>query len=467
MTLPLQHVWRELRRREVPIPEGVDSSSIDEQYADQVTRRTLRYGRIYSLCVLIIAPYMIYQDLVISGLPGAAAFWRVLTMAVSVLFLVLSITPLRRRGGVVQFIHHVNLACLLIMMCGIVYMSVGTRLYLGYLNGIVVTIFVIFIASPGGGARLLPVYLLPFAVFVVAMAVTFDDRQQWLTPLSNPTIMIISLLIFAELQERLRRSEFRAMRIVEYQAAIIYERNELLGRELAQARVIQESLIPGSLPPITGALLHVAFIPMEEVGGDLYDFIALPVPGTVGLFIADVSGHGVPAALVTSMLKALLGTAGPALSSPSSLLSYLNEKTIGKTGGNFITAAYAIYRSTDRTLTFARGGHCLPLLVRGGSVTELTSRGGMIGAFKTLVIEERTVQLQAGDRILFYTDGLIEATNHDGTAFLERLEGQLLPSLTLAPGDDFVAYLCDELRAFCGRSTFDDDVCIVGIEIID
>lgn len=160
--------------------------------------------------------------------------------------------------------------------------------------------------------------------------------------------------------------------------SIIEGQHDTMKHDLQLARSIQNSIIP--LPPagIRGIDISAMYYPMHEVGGDFYDFIYFKESGKIGIFISDVSGHGVSAALITSMLKALINTAGKERTSTDGLLAYLNFSLYDQTNSNFITAIYAIYDNSRRTLTFSRAGHPPLILLRDGNINFFSGRGGSL-----------------------------------------------------------------------------------------
>jgi hypothetical protein len=233
--------------------------------------------------------------------------------------------------------------------------------------------------------------------------------------------------------------------------------------ELQIAQRMQRSIIPARPPVLDGAVFTAVYRPMEELGGDYYDFIDLG-GGRTGIIISDVSGHGVPAALVTSMLKTLVSSSVEVRLLPDRFLSYLNRRMREQMSSGFITAFYAVLNEATRELRYARAGHPSPLLLRGGEIIRLDTRGGCIAAFTDMEFEMKSIRLQAGDRIIFYTDGLTEAKNGEGKLFEEMLFGEVIPSLGSVTGD-YVQAIFDALVAFRGSESFSDDVCIIGLEV--
>jgi sigma-B regulation protein RsbU (phosphoserine phosphatase) len=204
---------------------------------------------------------------------------------------------------------------------------------------------------------------------------------------------------------------------------------------------------------------------MDEVGGDFFDFIQLP-DDKIGIFIGDVSGHGIYAALVTTMIKTLIETSGDRLHSPERLFQYINEKLADLIHGIFLTAFYCVFDPAGNSLSYARAGHQYPLLIcdRGESFYPLISRGKLLGAFRNLNFEVKSMKLQAGDKILFFTDGLTEAENEHGAFFEDTLK-TMLPRIVNLPVASFIGEIYAGVENFHGVRHFEDDICIIGMEI--
>lgn len=240
---------------------------------------------------------------------------------------------------------------------------------------------------------------------------------------------------------------------------------ENMNLELDLARHIQTNLLPGICPYLSNIRIHAIYRPMEHLGGDFYDFIRFVETNLIGIFISDVSGHGIPAALITSMLKTLNSTAGTYKFSTSEFLKYINYHITGKIGDNFLTAIYMLYDSESRTLKYSRAGHPYPLLIRNGQIAELGSAGGIIGLNSELTVEEREIKLDPGDKILLYTDGLTEELSPGNIMFENTFFNEILPSVTGNNVEEIITIIYQNLVYFKGDDKLSDDVCIVGIEI--
>jgi sigma-B regulation protein RsbU (phosphoserine phosphatase) len=158
---------------------------------------------------------------------------------------------------------------------------------------------------------------------------------------------------------------------------------------------------------------------MQTVAGDLYDVLSADTT-SLGLLIADVSGHGVPAALIASMVKMSAISQREHASRPAQLLGGMNRALCGNTQGQYVTAAYVWLDAERREFPYAAAGHPSMLLLRNGVVTEIAENGLLLAAVEQVVYTERTVALEPGDRLFLYTDGLVEARNAAGEMFGER-----------------------------------------------
>jgi sigma-B regulation protein RsbU (phosphoserine phosphatase) len=187
-------------------------------------------------------------------------------------------------------------------------------------------------------------------------------------------------------------------------------------KELEVARRIQLSILPGAFPESDSFRVAARYVPMTSVAGDFYDFLVAD-DAQAGLLIADVSGHGVPAALIASMVKVAATSQRTMAGDPARLLAGMNTVLCGNTQNQFVTAAYVHLDAASRTLRYSAAGHPPMLLLRNGNVTEIVENGLMLAAFEFATYKNAAYPLEPGDRLLLYTDGLIEAANANGDFF--------------------------------------------------
>ncbi len=236
-------------------------------------------------------------------------------------------------------------------------------------------------------------------------------------------------------------------------------------RELETAREIQRSLLPDGPPRVRGIELAVRYLPMTAVAGDLYDFVEQGRSG-LGILVADVSGHGVPAALVASMVKLAFSTEGAHAHDPARVLGGMNRALSRQLRQAFVTAVYAFIDTDRRTMTVANAGHPPVLVGRaGGSVETVGEHGLLLGFVPEVSYTNTVLDLRDGDLVLLYTDGVTEARNPAGEYFDG---GHVERWLAASDGRD-IGHFADEslrdLTAWRGRATFEDDVTLIAARV--
>jgi phosphoserine phosphatase RsbU/P len=257
-----------------------------------------------------------------------------------------------------------------------------------------------------------------------------------------------------------------------YVTAMRFFRNEAkllsIGREMEIARQIQSSILPRTLPTVHGLQLTARYIPMTSVAGDFYDAL-VQNEKRICILIADVSGHGVGAALIASMLKIAFASQRQVLSDPAQVLAGINRALADKLESNFVTAV-CIFIDTDAgTIRYAGAGHPPIILHRRTerTLSELSDEGMILGPFPEAEYTSTTVNLKSGDRLILYTDGIIETQNAYGAfygdtsfkAFIET-HGDLSP-------ENFADSLLRDLTRWSGKplnESFDDDVTLIVVD---
>jgi serine phosphatase RsbU (regulator of sigma subunit) len=232
------------------------------------------------------------------------------------------------------------------------------------------------------------------------------------------------------------------------------------------ARRIQTSILPGTHPDVPGLDIACRYEPMTEVAGDYYDYI-VSAEGCLGILVADVSGHGVPAALIASMVKVAFMVQSEQLKDPARILSGMNKILFGLLEGQFVTAGYAFIDPNAGRLVYSGAGHP-PLLIRrkdGGEIVRLERNGLMLGPFPDAAYESTNHDINPGDRIVMYTDGIVEATKGEGEQFGEaRLESHLAESEILE-AREFADDLLNKVADWEGRER-GDDLTLIVIDIL-
>ena len=248
------------------------------------------------------------------------------------------------------------------------------------------------------------------------------------------------------------------------QQQIETQARERLEQELRVARVVQQTLLPKELPELDGWQVAAYWQPAQAVSGDFYDFIALP-DGNLGVVEADVTGKGVPAALVMAATRGILRVAAeqdPA--SPGKVLAHVNDLLCPDLPPSmFVTCLYGVLNPATGRFVFANAGHNLPTKRTADAVVELRATGMPLGLLPEMTYDEHEAMLEPGEIILIYSDGLVEAHNPQGEMFsfprLRTLAGGL------GSGADLIEQLRGALADFVGPGwEQEDDVTFVTLE---
>jgi serine phosphatase RsbU (regulator of sigma subunit)/CHASE1-domain containing sensor protein/anti-sigma regulatory factor (Ser/Thr protein kinase) len=237
-------------------------------------------------------------------------------------------------------------------------------------------------------------------------------------------------------------------------------------QELGKARSIQHALLPKDLPKLEGWKITYHYQPAREVGGDFYDFLRLE-DGHLGLVVGDVSGKGIAAALVMANTQSLLrAIARRGDVPPGQVLAEANEVLYTYIpAGTFVTCFYGVLDPESGRLVYANAGHDPPCERHDSRVDELRARGMPLGLMPDMIYEEKETVLATGDNLLFYSDGLVEAHDPAGEMFgFPRLR-KLTLVYDAGSGKELVDFLLDELDAFTGEDTEqEDDITLVTLE---
>lgn len=255
----------------------------------------------------------------------------------------------------------------------------------------------------------------------------------------------------------------------------IEEQNEQFQYELSLARLIQQKLIPKDSGRENVSLFYK---PMQLIGGDFIDFPYVN-GNRFSFFISDVSGHGVPAALITAMQKSILMQSRELADDPAALMSHMNHWISGLTANNFITAIYGIVDFDEKKFTFANAGHPLPLLVLDEENIELTGKSFPLAMFpndfmaeKGKVYENQTYSLEKAKKLLLYTDGITETVpvgSSDSDEPAEYFETARFPDIIQKGKDlsaaEFSESLLNGLEDYRSSQEFDDDIGLIVIDL--
>ncbi len=245
---------------------------------------------------------------------------------------------------------------------------------------------------------------------------------------------------------------------------------ESIKGDLAIAREIQQAILPRIFPPFPenaeqldiAALMNAA----KDVGGDFYDFFRID-DQRIGFVVADVSGKGVPAAIFMAVSRTLIRATGVRGVSPAECISYSNELLAQESANSmFVTAFYGIYNLTTGQVTYTNAGHNPPYLLKtDGTILQLPfSSDLVVGAIDDFKYSEETLQLEHGDTLLLYTDGVTEAINSGDEEFGEQRLQAVLAQLTSNSSQDIIERIKACVSDFAGEAEQSDDITLLAIK---
>jgi PAS domain S-box-containing protein len=242
----------------------------------------------------------------------------------------------------------------------------------------------------------------------------------------------------------------------------IAQERERIEQELRVARMIQHALLPKALPELEGYKIAVHYQPAREVGGDFYDLLQLP-DGRLGLIVGDVSGKGVPAAIVMAITRTMLRSAYY-LGSPEEILQMVNEDLLLDIPPNvFVTCLAVVLDSKTGRLQYANAGHDPPFVRHASGVGKLRATGMPLGLMAGMTYEQKEITLQPGESVLLYSDGLAEAhsQHHEMFGFprIEKFVG------AHSEGAELIDSLLAELERFTGEDwEQEDDITLLTLQ---
>jgi phosphoserine phosphatase RsbU/P len=237
--------------------------------------------------------------------------------------------------------------------------------------------------------------------------------------------------------------------------------------EMETARQIQLSILPQTIPTLAGLDIAARYVPMTSVAGDFYEFCVIDEK-RMGILVADVSGHGMPAALIASMLKIAFAAQTSHADDPVKVLLGLNQSLCGKFQGHYVTAAYAVIDIERETIRYAGAGHP-PLLLRDGATGEarsLLQNGLFLGFFGDVQYSVAETPFRKGDWVLLFTDGISEMSNAAEEQYGEERLMAFLGKHAVSGATQFADSLVTELSAWSGRASGedpDDDVTLLAV----
>jgi sigma-B regulation protein RsbU (phosphoserine phosphatase) len=246
-------------------------------------------------------------------------------------------------------------------------------------------------------------------------------------------------------------------------AAMEHDQLVALRQELEVARKIQQTIVPRKFPPFPERKefeLHAEMIPASDVGGDFYDFFLIDGE-RLGFVIADVSGKGVPAALFMAVSKTLLKATALKGLPPEECLEQVNRILFMESlASMFVTVFYGILNTRTGAVVYSNGGHNPPYILRADGGIEMAESGSgfVLGGMQNTVYQSKTIQLQRGDGVFLYTDGVTEAMDRNGEQFTEARLEEILRRLPKSSLSELAQGIIEEVRNFSNGGAQTDDI---------
>ena len=255
--------------------------------------------------------------------------------------------------------------------------------------------------------------------------------------------------------------------IAAYRTFANEQRLAAIDSELEVARRIQSSTLPQSAPALPGLEIAARYVPMSAVAGDFYDFLLVD-DRHLGILVADVTGHGVPAALIATMLKIAFAGQSPHACDPARVLTELNRSLCGKFEEHFVTAVYLFVDLDKNLLRYSAAAHPPLLLLShvADHAREIEENGLMLGMFPDATYTSIEIPFSPGDRVLLYTDGLFEAHNSKNEEFGRARCKEFLESSRSLPASTFIDDLLSRVSSFSPPSTQHDDITLLLLDFL-
>jgi sigma-B regulation protein RsbU (phosphoserine phosphatase) len=323
------------------------------------------------------------------------------------------------------------------------------------------------------------------ALLILVVVVSVPQLSRKFLVLPNRAVVVAGTLIFA-----LEGLYYNLSRVLHYQttqitgslafAALLFSfgyvavrillanehRLTSIENELAIAREIQASILPSGNPELKNLRVTAAYCPMTAVAGDFYEFILVDQNRT-GILVADVTGHGVPAALIAAMIKVAMQSVMHCAPDPGEVLRGLNRILFQQLRAQLVSAAYLWLDTENRVALYSAAGHPPLLHWREGKLERIESNGVLLGVLPEPDYPVCDLYIKPGDRFLLYTDGVIEPENARGDSFGDRKLEQVVRGNHSRPPSEFLSQLLTEIRQWQPTSVDQqDDITIIVVDIV-
>lgn len=282
----------------------------------------------------------------------------------------------------------------------------------------------------------------------------------WKMPFLITFVYGVMNFLYSKTKARLERRNVELQSMVRSGAA----RLEIHEEELQRAREIQQSLLPKEIPQLPGITVATAWRPARAVGGDYFDVLRLE-GNRLAICIADVSGKGVPAALLMANVQASLRASVRELDSPARVCAIVNGMLCGSIAENkFVTFFCGVLDAKSRTFRYCNAGHPYPILVSAGTALTLDHGGALLGVFPSWNYQDSSVDLKSGDRLLLFTDGITEAEDAQGEEFGVERVAAFAKENAVSSAAELNGQLLAQVSDFCSAQ-FQDDATLVVLAV--
>lgn len=447
------------------------------QYFITQCHKTLAISKITSPIVAIVIALFLYQDLYILHF-DFTLWYRLIPIILFGTYSLLSFTILKKYISYVIPLYTITLASGIIMMTGIAY-HIFTNptfpdYYISNVSTGIQTVFIVTFLIASGALRYMPFLLIvPLTTFIVLVAMKTQLSIHHLTTLSNPIATAFFLSLLSYIMEHGNYKDYLLNNKLEANEEMLSSYKFTMEKELAFASQLHRFIMPQNPPT---SKISIYYRPYYNLGGDFYDFIQLDkTKNKIGIFVSDVTGHGISSAFITALLKHYLIVGKKYYLKPDKLLYYLNEYLTDTIRPNFVTALYCIIDFNKRELVYSNAAHYAPVIIhKDGTVDELPKTGKPfpIGIMKKRELIKKgrnfsvsTIQLKKGSKVVLYTDGIVELynafskTNIDSKAFFE-----ILAKHHQLPGKEIVHKIDEYLNSNYTSEFINDDICVIIIE---
>ena len=313
-----------------------------------------------------------------------------------------------------------------------------------------------------GATSVLGILLVSASLYYLSSGagVTYLGLLRTTTPFGMVVSMTVGIVWYAvfRIQLLLRERNLQLETALAAETTVVRKQEQ----ELVRARQIQQDLLPKSIPQLRGMQVAGAWQPASAVGGDYYDVVALD-ENRLAICVGDVVGKGITAALLMANLQAAFRAFATADAGPAAVCSKLNSFMCGNVAsGKFISFFYCIVDARDRSLAYENAGHCPAQLVRrSGETITLFGGGAVLGVLPDWNYQDHRLQLESGDRIVLFTDGVTEAEDSLGAEFGEERVIRSMLETAGRSAEDVRRNLMDAVTAYCGGQFRDDATVVV------